>query len=251
MSNCLKNCLAAIVMMVMVWPSNAQAQVNFDVEAGIVATGYNDVRIPGDAGTFLSLSDELSSSAKFFSRLKVGYRIGERHEVLALFAPLEFSYRGVVDRDITFQNEVFLAGTNIDAIYKFNSYRLSYRYLWVQNPKFHFYAGVTLKVRDANIGLKGLPEQEAVKTDLGVVPLINFYVHWKPTSRFGLLLDGDALAAPQGRAEDVLVAATFKLTNSFTAKAGYRLLEGGADNATVYTYSMFHYGVIGVIINLD
>ncbi|MDX9769753.1 MAG: hypothetical protein RBT19_05280 [Tenuifilaceae bacterium] len=251
MSNCLKNCLAAIVMMVMVWPSNAQAQVSFDVEAGIVSTGYNNVRIPGDAGTFLSLSDELSSSAKFFSRLKVGYRIGERHEVLALFAPLEFSYRGVVDRDITFQNEVFLAGTNIDAIYKFNSYRLSYRYLWVQNPKFHFYAGVTLKVRDANIGLKGLPEQEAVKTDLGVVPLINFYMLWKPTNRFGLLLDGDALAAPQGRAEDVLVAATFKLTNSFTAKAGYRLLEGGADNATVYTYSMFHYGVIGVIINLD
>lgn len=251
MSNCLKNCLAAIVMMVMVWPSNAQAQVSFDVEAGIVATGYNDVRIPGDTGTFFSLSDELSSSAKFFSRLKVGYRIGERHEVLALFAPLEFSYRGVVDRDITFQNEVFLAGTNIDAIYKFNSYRLSYRYLWVQNPKFHFYAGVTLKVRDANIGINDWTNQEAVKTDLGVVPLINFYLHWQPTNRLGLLLDGDALAAPQGRAEDVLVAATFKLTNSFTAKAGYRLLEGGADNATVYTYSMFHYGVIGVIINLD
>lgn len=245
------NYLAAILLIILVWTSNVHAQVSFDVEAGIVATGYNDVRIPGDTGTFLSFSDELSSNAKFFSRIKVGYRIGERHEVLALFAPLEFSYRATVDRDIDFQGKTFLAGTNIDATYKFNSYRLSYRYLWIQNQKFHFYAGVTLKVRDANIGLTGLPEQEAVKTDLGVVPLINFYLHWKPTSRLGLLLDGDALAAPQGRAEDVLVAATLKLTESFTVKAGYRLLEGGADNATVYTYSMFNYGVFGVIINLD
>ena len=145
----------------------------------------------------------------------------------------------------------FLTGTDIDATYKFNSYKLTYRYHWVQNPKFQFSAGVTLKVRDANIGLKGLPEQEAVKTDLGVVPLINFYLHWKPRNRLGLLLDGDALAAPQGRAEDVLIAATINLTESFTIKAGYRLLEGGADNATVYTYSMFHYGVVWVIINFD
>ncbi len=243
--------LSAVLIAMFACITSVQAQISFDVEAGVVSTAYNDVRIPGDAGTFLSLSDELSSSAKLFSRLKVGYRFGERHEVLALFAPLEFSYRGAVDRDIAFQGETFLAGTDINATYKFNSYRMSYRYHWDKNPKFHFAAGVTLKVRDANIGLRGLPEQEAVKTDLGVVPLINFYLHWKPTNRFGLLLDGDALAAPQGRAEDVLVAATLKLTDKFTLKAGYRLLEGGADNASVYTYSMFHYGVFGVIVNLD
>lgn len=144
-----------------------------------------------------------------------------------------------------------MTGTDIDATYKFNSYRLTYRYHWVQNPKFLFSAGVTLKVHDANIGLKGLPEQEAVKTDMGVVPLINFYLHWQPTKRFGLPSDGDALAAPQGRAEDVLIASTIDLTESFTIKIGCRLLDGGDDNATVYTYSMFHYGVVGVLINLD
>lgn len=247
----IKYFIVALSLIVFTCVENVSAQLSFDVEAGVVSTAYNDVRIPGDEGTFLSLSNELSSSAKFFSRLKVGYRIGERHEVLALFAPLEFSYRGAVDRDIAFQGETFLAGTHIDATYKFNSYRMSYRYHWDKNPQFHFAAGVTLKVRDANIGLRGLPEQETVKTDLGVVPLINFFLHWKPTNRFGLLLDGDALAAPQGRAEDVLVAATLKLTDKFTVKAGYRLLEGGADNATVYTFSMFHYGVLGVIVNLD
>lgn len=71
------------------------------------------------------------------------------------------------------------------------------------------------------------------------------------TNRLGFVLDADALAARQGRAEDVLIAATIKLTNNLTAKAGYRLLDGGVANASVYTYSMLHYGVVEVLINLD
>jgi hypothetical protein len=31
-------------------------------------------------------------------------------------------------------------------------------------------------------------------------------------------------------------------------RAGYRVLEGGADNDEVYTFSMFHYAVAGVAV---
>ena len=64
----------------------------------------------------------------------------------------------------------------------------------------------------------------------------------------GFLLEGDALAAPQGRAEDVLAALTFKLTDKITWKVGYRILEGGADNDEVYTFAMYHYATAGLII---
>jgi len=60
------------------------------------------------------------------------------------------------------------------------------------------------------------------------------------------LLDGDALAAPQGRAEDVLIAATYKLSDGFGIRAGYRILEGGADNDEVYNFSLFHYASVGI-----
>lgn len=226
------------------------AQLNFDVEGGIASTAYNDVRIPGSGGTFLSLSNELKSTNIFYSRIRAGYRIGAKHELLALYAPLKFMYNGSVDRDIVFQDETYLSGTDITATYKFNSYRFTYRYYLLNKERFDFGIGVTLKVRDALIGLQG-GGRESEKTDLGVVPLINFNFHWKVSQRFGLLIDGDALAAPQGRAEDVLTAFTFKITDRFTAKAGYRLLEGGADNTTVYTFSMFHYGVLGVIVKLE
>lgn len=225
--------------------AKVNAQLNFDVEGGIATTVYNDVRIPGSGGTFISLSDELDAKSIFFSRIRAGYQFGKRSELLALYAPLTFNYKGSVDNDIVFQGETYLAGTVLNATYKFNSYRLTYRYYLLKNDKLTAGIGLTVKVRDALIGLRG-GGLESQKTDLGLVPLINFNLHWKPLNRLGILIDGDALAAPQGRAEDVLIAITFLATENFTVKAGYRILEGGADNSTVYTFSMFSYAVLGV-----
>ena len=56
----------------------------------------------------------------------------------------------------------------------------------------------------------------------------------------------DAAAAPQGRAEDVLVALEREIRPGLTLRLGYRLLEGGADNDEVYTFTALHYGVIGL-----
>ncbi|MBK8644916.1 MAG: hypothetical protein IPN15_22695 [Saprospiraceae bacterium] len=69
---------------------------------------------------------------------------------------------------------------------------------------------------------------------------------WKVDDKFGLLLDGDALAAPQGRAEDVLIAATYNFSKNFSIRAGYRILEGGADNDRVYNFALFHYASVGI-----
>lgn len=230
--------------------NRVKSQISFDIEAGIISTGYNDVRIPGSSGTFLSFSDKLEWKPTFYSRLQAGYRFGKRSEIVALYAPLNLTYKGSVDQDVVFQGETYPAGTLINATYKFNSYRATYRYYLLSQENIEIGLGLTIKVRDALIGLRGVGI-ESVKTDLGAVPLINFYAHWLPTKRFGLQLHADALAAPQGRAEDVLLAITFKGTENFTLKAGYRILEGGADNATVYTFSMFHYAVFGVVISLE
>jgi hypothetical protein len=64
--------------------------------------------------------------------------------------------------------------------------------------------------------------------------------------RTGLLFEGDALAAPQGRAEDVLLAGTWKLSDHITARLGYRILEGGADNDEVYNFALLHYASAGI-----
>jgi hypothetical protein len=105
--------------------------------------------------------------------------------------------------------------------------------------------GLTAKIRDAEIVLSS-PGLTSEKTNVGFVPIINFRLLWKIDDKFGLLLDGDALAAPQGRAEDVQLAATYTLSDNFRIRAGYRILEGGADNDEVYNFALFHYASVGV-----
>ena len=85
---------------------------------------------------------------------------------------------------------------------------------------------------------------------MGFVPLIHFKCDITLSDRFHFLLQGDALAAPQGRAEDILAALTYNLTKKIKMKMGYRILEGGADNDEVYTFALFHYMSAGVIIQL-
>ncbi len=90
----------------------------------------------------------------------------------------------------------------------------------------------------------------AEKSNVGFVSIINFRLFWHSYEKLGFLLEGDALAAPQGRAIDVLFAASYKLSNRLGIEAGYRILEGGADNDEVYTFALFHYLSVGVSYTL-
>ncbi|MBK6355095.1 MAG: hypothetical protein IPF46_17325 [Saprospiraceae bacterium] len=222
---------------------NAQAVVDF--ETGSVFTGYNDVRIPGDSGTLFSLKDDLKASAKIFYRLRASYIFKSRHTLSLLYAPLETKSTGRFANDIFFEGVMFPANTDLNGTYKFNSYRLTYRYDIVQKPRFEFGFGFTAKIRDAKISLSS-PNLYSEKANVGFVPIINFRLLWKIGEKFGLLLDGDALAAPQGRAEDVLIAATYNFSKNFSIRAGYRILEGGADNDRVYNFALFHYASVGI-----
>ena len=225
--------------------TEAKSQVFLDVESGVTFSGYNDVRIPGDQGTLFSLSEELDASPKIFLRVRAGYTFGTRHNLSLLYAPLEIKSEGSISRDLTFEGVVFPASTPLEGTYKFNSYRLTYRYDIVERPKFEFGLGFTAKIRDAKIALYSAGD-ESVKTNVGFVPIINFHAEWKASDNLSFLLNGDALAAPQGRAEDVLVAIKYMVSEKIGIRAGYRILEGGADNDEVYNFALLNYAAAGL-----
>jgi len=130
-------------------------------------------------------------------------------------------------------------------VYRFDSYRLTSRYSFIRNENVELAGGFTGKIRDAEISLHGA--EVARKTNTGFVPLLNAHFEWRPgAGPFGLLVDVDALAAPQGRAEDVLLAATWRVNDAIELRVGYRMLEGGADNDEVYSFAWLHYAVLGV-----
>ncbi len=225
----------------------ASARWAIDVELGAVFSGYNDVRVPNEGGTDVSLSRDLETDPGFFQRLRVGYAFNERHVVSLLAAPLELDARGSVAKPVNFESVEFPAGAPLEATYRFDSYRATYRYNFIRRGNFTFGLGITAKVRDAAIALEsdGLA---AEITNTGFVPLFNFGLAWAFATDWSLLFDGDASAAPQGRAEDVLLAFRYRLSKNFAVKAGYRMLEGGADVAEVYNFAMLHYAVVGPVL---
>jgi len=223
------------------------AKVELDLESGVLFSGYNDIRIPGDTGTLFSLSEELETDPIPFYRLRAFYSFNSRHHLGVLLAPLSVESEGKLDRDLNFQGKIFPAATALKTTYTFNSYRLIYRYDFLLRERLEMGIGLTAKIRDAVVSVEG-NELKASKTNVGFVPIIHFRIAWEFQDKFGLLLDGDALAAPQGRAEDVLAAITYDISDQIRLKTGYRILEGGADNDEVYTFSLFHYAVLGLII---
>jgi hypothetical protein len=241
-------CLFAAILLLIGLP-RAFAQWSIDAESGAVFSGYNDVRIPNESGTKFSLSEELETDADYFVRLRLTYSFNDKHHISALAAPLRLDASGRIDRPVKFNRMEFAANVPLKARYRFDSYRLTYRYDVYRRKKLRAGIGLTAKIRDASISLED-QEKKTENKNTGFVPLVNFRVEWTFAERFGFLLEGDALAAPQGRAEDVLLALRYEPVKRATVRFGYRLLEGGADVDKVYTFALINYIAVGVTVRL-
>ena len=239
----------AILMIISIGSAGSHAEWYFDVETGAAINGYNDVQIPGNTGTRFSLSEELDSDPAPFWRLRISRDLGDKHHLSILIAPLRLESEGSFDRVVSFASVDFPADAAIEARYRFDSYRLTYRYRLYKNEKLYAGIGLTAKLRDAEISLSDA-NGKAGKANTGFVPLINLKLHWQFNKKLGILFQGDGLAAPQGRAEDFLLAGLYNLNEKLGLKLGYRFLEGGADNDEVYTFALVNYIVIGATLRL-
>ena len=212
------------------------------VEAGGAWQARNDFRIPGDSGSLVALPDEGPSGAL---RATLTWDLGGRQSVRLLAAPLRLEQTFVPSAPVDFQELTFAAGRPVAASYRFDSYRATWYWRFAPRGNWTLRLGATLKVRSAEIGLSGAPGRSA-KENVGVVPLLYAYARYQATDRFAVELEADALAAPQGRAEDVSLKGVWRVSDRVELDLGYRLLEGGADNDEVYTFALLHYAVAGV-----
>jgi hypothetical protein len=222
--------------------SPALAGVRLELEGGLTFQTRNEFAVPGTDGTRLDLAD-FDQGPFAAGRATLTIDLGERTALRLLAAPLSLSTDFQPTQDVRFQNVVFPARSALTAGYKFNSYRVTVWRRFGGDGPWEWRLGLTAKLRDAEISLDGAG-QRSVKSNLGFVPLIYGGVTWRAAERLSLDLTFDALAAPQGRAEDVAVTAGLRLSPRLQAKLGYRLLEGGADNDEVYTFACFHSAIV-------
>ena len=133
--------------------------------------------------------------------------------ISALYAPLQFETEGQFNEPVRFGNETFEPQDQTTVTYKFNSYRLTYRYVFLDKEKIRIGAGLTGKIRDARVAFSAEGKADET-TDVGFVPLINFSIEFLPNDPLSFIIIGDALVGPQGRAEDVFAGANYSLNEN-------------------------------------
>lgn len=224
----------------------AEGFTEVTLEGGILGFSYNDAQIPNSSSADRFDVTEITGAGPVaYGRLNIQRRLGDRHLLRGLYAPVRIEGIGTFDEDVRFDGETFAADTSISGLYQFNTYRLTYRYEWLQRSDWTVGVGATVLVRDANIRLvQG--ETRAESTDLGAVPLLHSNIQYRFNDRWGAEFDIDALANPMGRAVDAILMGTYQRQEDVTWRLGYRTLEGGGDGSSVYTFAWLHYAMLGI-----
>jgi hypothetical protein len=165
------------------------AQSNLMIEAGPISQSQNDQRVPGDTGTDFSISNFDDGPFAGY-RIYAGHIWNQRHEVRALYAPLEIEVNGQFQETVNFQNADFAASIDSTAYYKFNSYRATYAYHFDPPGNWQLALGFTAKVRDAEVRLSqgGLTRS---KSNVGFVPLLHLQMRYEFGNNWRFRFDFD------------------------------------------------------------
>lgn len=227
--------------------SSAENKLSWELnlETGVVWQSRNNVRIPGDDGTRFSLVDVAGKGPYSFYRLESLVNLDANQQLRFLIAPFKYTENGELDKDVFFVDQNFLAGQPTRATYKFNSYRISYRYRVQNSAPWQWWLGGTAKIRDAKVAISQ-GNNQARDTNVGFVPLVNLYGKYQMNPFWKMVLDLDGLVGPQGRAIDLGIKFHYQLNRQWYLGAGYRTLEGGVDNDSVYNFAWFNYALLTV-----
>ncbi len=239
---------AGFVVPAVTMDNDGEPSFGIEVEVGPVWQSRNDVRIPNnESSTRFSLIDLIERGPYPAGRIYISWQIKPKHGLRLLLAPLSVTRQGILMSPVSFAGEDFNPGVQTDATYKFNSFRLTYRYRFLSKTRWIGWIGFTAKIRDAKIQLEQ-KDLSAQKTDLGFVPLLHLSFDYHLTDRWRLLFDLDALAGGPGRAEDLSLKIGYQMNRHWRITGGYRTVEGGADVDAVYTFAWLHYFVVSAVI---
>ena len=239
--------VCAVAILVLAGEASAQSRAGsiLDIEVGAAWQDRNDVQIPNDSnGTRFALDGVTGSGPFFVPRIQFSTALAPRHELRLLAAPLGIKESGSLDKVVKFQGQTFATG-GVEAKYRFDSYRATWRYTLYENPDWMWKTGVTGKIRDAEITLRQ-DGVTATKSNTGFVPLLHLYGERRLDNRSRLTFEGDGLVGGPGRAFDLSARYVRDIDERVSVFAGLRILDGGADSSSGYNFVRLHYLTFGL-----
>ena len=228
-----------------------------EVEAGPLKVFRNELGF-GAEGTRYSEEDIGQDEPLFITkRASVEARLGERHGVVLLYAPLSLTTRAALTRDIRFLDTLFPTGTPVDHTYTFDGYRASYVYRLINRERLQWDVGVSLQIRSALVELRSQDGAlYARDSDIGPVPALKTRLTWQPSRWLWAALEVDGLVNPTdpdgGALYDAALTLGVPLDDDATVSPYLRLrfYGGGVDNPDgdppLYSFANFGFALLGV-----
>ncbi|MBN1384385.1 MAG: hypothetical protein JW983_05870 [Elusimicrobia bacterium] len=215
------------------------------IEGAYAYPSYSDISIPRSTINEFSLTDNLDADGQIAYRTELRYAFNKNHRLELLIAPLSITAKGVLPKNILFKTTQFSKGDIVDGLFRFDSYRIRYRYFFKTRNKYFKSIGFTAKIRDAEITLE-TDTVKSQKLNTGFVPLLNFIVNYPFKDNLNFEINGDALFSQYGRAEDIFLGLNYQLNNDLKINFGYRVVEGGSDVEEVYSFTWINYILLGI-----
>jgi len=219
-------------------------RIGIGLETGALRLARNDARIPGDTGTEFDVTTLTGEDAGAFVRVDAHWRIDARHGLRVVLAPLEVSGTGRLARETRFAGASFAPG-EAEGTYRFDAYKLTYRYTFPERGRWRWGVGFTALVRDAKIEL-AQGGTSAKDENVGFVPALHVSGEYGPSERWTFGFDFDGLAGGPGRLLDLALKLHYDLGGNWHVGGGYRTLEGGADTDEVFNFAWLNYAVLDI-----
>ncbi|TVR11653.1 MAG: hypothetical protein EA401_10505 [Planctomycetota bacterium] len=208
-------------------------------EVGPLWMSRNVVRYPGNSGDRIDLRQLTGSGPSTAARLHLHADLSPRHHLRFTAAPLSLSGSGTLNQARRFGDSTFDTSSPVRARYRFDTYRLSYRWNAYHTESWQLGIGAAVLLRDAEIRLRQGSQSERT-SNVGVVPLLHLRATYQINQDWQFFTEVEGAAAEQGRAIDATAQILHAPVDApWSLALGLRSLEGGADNNEVYAFAWY------------
>ncbi|GEM_PF-2939250 len=234
------------------------ANQRYEIETGLIVTGLNDIKVPGDSGDLISYKDDLKAETGFHFRFKLTQPLAEKHRLVFTYAPMKISSSGRFAPDTAGEFFTFagmeipsgLASTlDFDGEYRLDSYRQAYVFDVANISGMGISFGVAAEIRDEAVTLKS-GDYYGKRADNNIVALASVGLNRVYNAKTSFLAEADILIDAQNPSLDLYLGATHLIKESSKVKAGYRLVQRSVDSSSFYNKAMFHMLTVGLDIDL-
>ena len=218
------------------------AGAGFEVELLGVQGLRSDARLPTDTMALRNALESLARGARPLApgRTEAVWPVGERMELRGLVAPLSAA-GGPLMQDLARRGG---GADEAAALARSDSYRLTWRYAWIDSPQIAVKLGVTASLHENPMAAGGM--QAGMPRAATMLPLLHAAVESPVGAGLALTADLDALAGPLGRAVDAGVRLRYAVDRDWSASVSYRILDAAAGGAVPFGASRFQYFGVGV-----